>query len=190
MKPKDNPSSSLRYYYENHKKVLNKKHDWYLKNKNIKAALNRKYHAKYKERHSQKVREWRRKNRDKYLEQKRRHLSRNRSNPKFVLTNRIRRGIFKSFRGIKHGPRWEVMVGYTKEDLRNHIESLFTAGMTWNLLLKGRIHIDHKIPISFFVYDKPEDSEFQYCWSLENLQPMWAKDNLVKGKKLLNKGEK
>ncbi len=158
--------------------------------KDIIAERNRKHHSKYKSEHLRQVKEWKSKNREKYLEQKRRHFNKNRLNPKFVLTNRIRRGIFKSFHGIKHGPHWEILVGYTKEDLRNHIESLFTQGMTWELLLKGKMHIDHKTPQSFFIYDKPEDQEFQYCWSLDNLQPLWAKDNLVKGKKLINKGEK
>jgi hypothetical protein len=59
------------------------------------------------------------------------------------------------------------------------------AGMSWDLLLHGKIHIDHIVPISFFRYEKIEDQEFQYCWSLNNLQPLWAKDNLSKNKRII-----
>jgi hypothetical protein len=78
-----------------------------------------------------------------------------------------------------------LLVGYNAEDLRKHLESKFTNGMNWNAFLRGEIHVDHLVPVSFFIYDKPEDQEFQYCWSLNNLQPLWAKDNWIKRNKLI-----
>ncbi len=66
--------------------------------------------------------------------------------------------------------------------LRDHLESLFTNGMTWENY--GKWHIDHIIPKSFFEFSSPNDVEFKMCWRLDNLQPLWAKDNIIKSNKL------
>lgn len=68
---------------------------------------------------------------------------------------------------------------YTIEELMNHLENLFIKGMTWKNY--GEWHIDHKIPDCKFNYKNVEDKEFQECWALKNLQPLWAIDNLKKG---------
>ena len=53
--------------------------------------------------------------------------------------------------------------------------------MTW--YNHGDWHVDHVIPLSFFKYDSTDDVEFKFCWSLENLQPLWAEDNISKSDK-------
>lgn len=50
--------------------------------------------------------------------------------------------------------------------------------------MEGKIHIDHKIPLSAHNFTKPEHSDFKKAWALKNLQPMWAIDNMKKGAKL------
>ena len=99
------------------------------------------------------------------------------------MQNRIRSGIHQSLsKGIKNNRKWELLVGYTVEQLKHHLESQFKDGMTW--LNMGKWHIDHIIPISAFNYEKPEDIDFKKCWELSNLQPMWAIDNFKKHDKL------
>jgi len=88
-------------------------------------------------------------------------------------------------RANKAGRTWESLVGYSVWDLQVHLQSKFTDGMTWERFLKGEIHIDHIIPKSRFHYETPDDPEFKICWGLNNLQPLWAKDNLSKGAKLI-----
>ena len=105
------------------------------------------------------------------------------STPHGRINHRMRREIWCSLRRAKSGRHWETLVSFTLDELKNHLESLFTAGMTWGNM--GKWHIDHKVPQSFFIFDKPEDQEFQYCWSLDNLQPLWAKDNLTKSKTII-----
>lgn len=77
--------------------------------------------------------------------------------------------------------------GYTPKEIRVHLESLFTDGMTWDNYGNGGWEIDHIKPRSLFVLsNKSEDKEknekqLQKCWSLSNLQPLWRKDNILKG---------
>ncbi len=79
----------------------------------------------------------------------------------------------------KNGRHWENLVGYSVQDLKKHIESKFLPGMSWDN--RHEWHIDHITPRSAFNITSAECEEFKRCWSLENLQPLWAKDNLSKG---------
>jgi len=54
--------------------------------------------------------------------------------------------------------------------------------MTWENY--GEWHIDHKIPVSAFNFDHIAQGDFKCCWALENLQPLWARDNRTKGSKV------
>lgn len=77
---------------------------------------------------------------------------------------------------------WEVLVGYTAQDLITHLESKFDSHMTWENY-GSYWHIDHIKPKSWFAYSSPEDPQFKECWSLANLQPLEAKQNLRKNNK-------
>lgn len=72
----------------------------------------------------------------------------------------------------------EAFLGYSAADLRDHLSRLFDETMTWDAFMRGEIHIDHVRPVSSF--DLTQDSEIKACWSLSNLQPLWAADNLRK----------
>ena len=54
--------------------------------------------------------------------------------------------------------------------------------MTWSNYGFYGWHIDHIELDCSFDYKSVNDKEFQKCWSLENLQPLWAEDNLRKNK--------
>lgn len=86
-----------------------------------------------------------------------------------------------SLKGSKSGKKWETLVGYTLEDLKRHLQSLFHPGMTFENF--GAWHIDHKQPRASFTFASPEDEDFKKCWALSNLQPLWKLDNLKKGSK-------
>ena len=73
---------------------------------------------------------------------------------------------------------YENLLGYTTNELKKHLESKFTHRMNWSEFNKGNIHIDHIKPQSMFNLKNVE--EIKECWSLENLQPLWAEDNLIK----------
>lgn len=77
------------------------------------------------------------------------------------------------------------ILGYSKEELKNHLEKQFTKDMTWKAFRNGDIHIDHIKPQSLF--NLKDINDIKECWSLNNLQPLWAKDNIVKSNKYKEK---
>lgn len=83
-------------------------------------------------------------------------------------------------RSNKGGRSWKAFVGYDCVELKEHLESLFLPDMTWENY--GQWHIDHVRPVSSFDFTGNVDEVAKVCWSLENLQPLWASDNLRKSK--------
>lgn len=70
------------------------------------------------------------------------------------------------------------LLGYSPSDLKIHIENLFKDGMSWENW--GEWHIDHIIPISKFDSNTP----INIVNDLNNLQPLWAFENLSKSNKI------
>jgi hypothetical protein len=100
--------------------------------------------------------------------------------------NKVRHNVSRMIRAAlvgyaKSKPTFESLE-YTLQDLKEHLESKFQEGMTWDNY--GEWHIDHIIPQSKLKYTSTEDENFKKCWSLDNLQPLWAKDNLRKGNRI------
>ena len=96
-----------------------------------------------------------------------------------------------SLRGKKNGRHWEDLVDYTLKDLKSHLELLFRRGMNWNNYggkgkgLSRHWVVDHVIPLKMFNITSYDCDDFARAWSLNNLQPLWAKDNCSKGDKIL-----
>lgn len=99
-------------------------------------------------------------------------------NPKYAMGARMSAAIYQSLRDAKAGRSWEKIVGFTKDELAAHLERQFSRGMSWKNY--GEWHIDHIRPISSFNYSSENDAEFRACWSLANLRPLWALENLSK----------
>jgi len=115
------------------------------------------------------------KNRDYHYERHRRWVM---NNPIQFIRNVIGPEIWRVLKfdsPKREGCYWERQLGYTREQLRQHLESQFQEGMDWDNFGTGW-HIDHIKPVSSFKLE-----EFKECWSLDNLQPLWAKDNMSKG---------
>jgi len=69
---------------------------------------------------------------------------------------------------------------YTYEQLVKRIEGQFQAGMSWDNY--GEWHIDHKTPLSYFI--KSGITDPATINALNNLQPLWADENMKKGARL------
>lgn len=104
--------------------------------------------------------------------------------PKYRLGIRTRTAVWQLLkeRNITKTNKTFALLGYTIEELMNHLESLFTDGMTWDNY--GEWHVDHKKPMTLFDFTSTDDEGFKECWKLDNLQPLWANENLSKGSRI------
>ena len=101
---------------------------------------------------------------------------------KHRIDNSMSRSIRESLMGKKNNHTWTALVGYSLEQLINHLQSKFNIWMTWDNY--GNFwHIDHIIPKSAFKYSSYDEPEFFECWALANLQPLERTINLTKGDK-------
>ena len=110
---------------------------------------------------------------DKRREKGRKHYWENR------ISCNISRLLRRSLQGSKGGCHWETITGFTLKELEEHLEQQFKPGMNWKNY--GQWHIDHIKPISSFNITSIYCEDFKECWSLKNLQPLWAEENFAKG---------
>lgn len=160
--------------YETHCRGCELKYDKELRNRNS-EAYKRKRNAKLK---------LQRNNDAHFIEitrkRKQRYHQKYKNTPRYKINKRMGGQIWASLKEMKKHRSWESLVNYTKEDLIEHLESLFTEGMTWEIFTTGQIHIEHILPKELFEFKDEKDILFQYCWELKNLRPMWGSDNSSK----------
>ena len=160
-------------YYEKHKAK-------YLKGgKYFYAEKNRKYYQKNKERIKKVVAEYQQKNKKKYnkhnTEYKKRRYARD---PAYRARINLRKSLKRAINKIggEKCHQFSTLLGCSYEEFSSHLESQFTAGMSWENY--GEWHIDHIRPLASF--NLLEREEQLKCCNYTNLQPLWARDNLVK----------
>jgi hypothetical protein len=71
-------------------------------------------------------------------------------------------------------------LGCSIPELKLYLESKFQEGMSWDNYGYWGWHIDHIIPLASFNLSNRE--EFLKVCHYTNLQPLWGKENLKKGK--------
>mgnify|MGYP006956012112 CR=1 FL=1 len=73
---------------------------------------------------------------------------------------------------IKHDGafRWSEILGYSKQELINHLKSEMTPEMTFENygVVWG---VTFHIPRRCYIFSKYWDNEFKKCWALKNLKP-------------------
>ena len=98
---------------------------------------------------------------------------------KFRINESVSCNIRNTLYAAKKGKSWKTLVSYSIDELITHLESKFTKGMTWENYGKNGWEIDHIIPVLLFKFDSYNHPAFKACWSLENLQPLWATTNIA-----------
>lgn len=107
-----------------------------------------------------------------------------RSTPKGHLSINTSKSMCRALKGNKAGRHWEEIVGYSLDQLYKRLRRTLPKGYVWQDYLDGKLHIDHKIPVSVFNFEKPEDDDFQRCFALKNLQLLPVRENIIKSNKL------
>ena len=174
--------SSLEWYAKNGERAKKNRQKWQTNNKKKAKEIQQKWQAKNREWVNQRDRNWHLENKEKSKLIKQRKKENAYKTSKQKINKCMSVAIGKSLKGNKGGRHWESLIGYTLSDLKCHLEKNFLPNMSWDNY--GQWHVDHKIPISAFNFEKPEHIDFKKCWTLKNLQPMWAKDNISKSNKL------
>lgn len=166
-------------------KERNAKHSNYMRRtKEERREKRRAHYAENKERIKERQRKYQDENREKIRESRREYYrnymrERRKNDPNFKVLTRMRdfnRRCIEAIKGVKNW-RTKSILGYTPEEMRKHIESLWLEGMTWENY--GEWHIDHVESIKSLV-DKGV-TDVKIINALTNLQPLWAFDNLSKG---------
>lgn len=174
---------AARRYRTKHKEEIRVQAHHYRKTNKTKIRI---YAKKWQQDHAEEVlaaaKRWQAENRQKYLAAARRSNAKRRSTAKGSLSRRVSHGIYLSIKAHKNGQPWELLVGYTVDQLMAHLEKQFLPGMTWEN--RSEWHIDHKIPIAAFNFETPNDLDFKRCWALDNLRPLWSTENLKKSAKI------
>lgn len=187
-------AKARQYRRDNKEKIRERRLIWLENNKEHTAEYFRKRSVANSEANKIRMKEWRRLNMDHKREQNKlwaetnpekakdssnKCKRRRRQIPAIRLSEAISSGINKSLNGNKNHIHWEFAVGYTRDDLINHLERQFKDGMSWDNY--GEWHVDHVVPQDRFHYSSIDDEQFKACWAMSNLQPLWALDNIRKG---------
>jgi len=144
------------YYIENREDILKQKAEY--RDNPVNRQRNKDYIKNYKV-----------ENRDKYYKYRR-------ENPHIIAWRSVLYSTLKRLETSKQGHTIE-MLGYSSLDLKLHIEKQFLPGMSWDN--HGEWHIDHILPVTSFT---DTDNINEVC-ALNNLQPLWAFDNMSKSNK-------
>lgn len=182
---KDSPTGEVwlspEKYYKRHAKNNKCAKQWRDKNLEKSRGSSRKWKDKNREKVLSKVKQWRIKNRE-YRNNWAKEYSKNRrlNDPIYKLSVTIRNLISGSIKrlGYKKNSKTYQILGCSFEDFQNHIESQFKEGMTWDN--HGEWHYDHIVPVA----SATTEEELIKINHYTNFQPLWAEENIRKGKKL------
>jgi hypothetical protein len=132
--------------------------------KNIPNKIRAKHNREYRQRHREEFN----KSQNLYIEK---------NKYKFAYRTVLRNFLVRS--GMHKNNLTSSILGYSANEFKERMEINFKEGMNWNNY--GNWHVDHKKPVSKFEKGTPANIVNALC----NLQPLWAKDNLSKGSKLI-----
>lgn len=151
---------------ENTESIANVKKQWYSKNKDKALSYAKQYYEQNKQQIITKIVDYRRK--------------KIKSDPVFKLHKTLRHRLGKLIKQQSSSIAINFL-GCSVVEFKAYLESKFQPGMTWEN--HGKWHIDHIKPLSSFDLNSAE--ELSSACHYSNLQPLWAKDNLSKGDKLV-----
>ena len=202
-----NDNYHSEYYIKNKEKILKRSSKWKKDNKEIKKISDKKWKEANIEKVKLKNKLFYNNNKDSILEKAREYREENKEHRKIINKNWFKnnKDTVKETRSslknkLAHSIRCRISnalsqkhlnkeysvtksLGCSFTQLITHLESKFQEGMTWENRGMFGWHIDHIVPLSSF--DLTNENDFKKACHYSNLQPLWAKDNLSKGNKIV-----
>lgn len=175
---------SKAYHWNNREKELARHADYQKRNPDKVNAKGRAWRAKNLDHARARDIDWGRRNPDKIADVAKRHYQKKRESLQFRIQAAVKASINTKIKSGKGGQKTFSILGYSFEELRDHLEQQFLPGMSWDNWGFYGWHIDHEIPLAAFHYTSVHHIDFKRAWALSNLKPMWASDNKSKGAKL------
>ena len=165
------------YRITNKTKIKNSQKDRYEKDKEKILEKQKQYYLDNKEDRIQYTKDWRENNRKKWIDARaKRKKDRHKNDIGFKLKNNIISRMNLALKGKIKSARTEKLLGCTITELKTYLENKFKEGMSWDNRVEW--HIDHVIPCALF--DLSKEEEQKKCFHYTNLQPLWAKENILK----------
>jgi len=103
------------------------------------------------------------------------------NNIQFKIKENLRKRITNAIKGNIKSLHTMFLIGCEIDYLMYYLQSQFKSDMSWSNY--GKWHIDHIKPCASFDLSKPKEQ--RKCFHYTNLQPLWAGENIRKGKKLI-----
>jgi len=169
------------WYLKNKENKIEHTKRWVENNKDKARSYKRKYYYKNSEKMNETSTKWRNENKKKHVQNVMKSTrKRYKNNLLFRLECIVRASVKRVTNAIKQDKELHSLehIGCSLDEFKLHIESLWTEGMSWDNYGRYGWHIDHKIPLSWFIKNSPDPWKANHYL---NLQPLWAKDNLSKG---------
>lgn len=175
-----------KYYENNPEKIKISKANYYLNNKEIILAKNKLYannnpnilkkaSEKYVNNNPESVKQskikWKTNNKEKIKESNKNYRKKS---PHISAWRCVLRDSLRRLGQNKEGHTIDLL-GYSALELKNHISSLFTEGMSWDNY--GEWHIDHIKRVCEFDKNTPASIVNE----LSNLRPLWATTREING---------
>ena len=179
----------VKYKIENKERLKEQGKEWYNNNKKKRLKKSKTWHNSKK--HAELNRKWAKNNKEKialYTKSYRQKINkrikeRMQADPLYKLRRNLSCRTSAAFRkrGFVKIFTTQSLLGCSYNEAKAHIEKQFKVEMGWHN--RGEWHIDHIIPLASA---KTEKELIDLC-AYTNLQPLWAKENIIKSDKINNK---
>ncbi len=198
---KDKIAKRLKAWREkNAESLKQKKSEYYFKNKAEIRAKHKKYreenaeaikigkkleYQKNRDRYLRKAKEWDKKNPE-YRKSRRYKDQKNKTRRKrysqdvnYKLSEKIRNYSLRVTNAVKKNKPLRSLdyLGCSIEEFKNHIESQWQEGMTWDNHSLDGWHIDHIVSIDWHIKNSTDPWQANHY---TNLQPLWSTENIKK----------
>ena len=183
-KNRDKHLNEMKEYRENNKEKCKELKDaWYEENKEKAALKKREWLDNNLEYVAEHKKEYNKTNRDKIYKAHRQYVSmKMETDVNFKLAVNLRSRFSSAIKNNHKSGSAVDDLGCSIDEFKNYLESKFVDDMSWSNYNHKTWHIDHIRPLSSF--DLTNRDELLKACHYTNMQPLWAKDNLSKGKRL------